>query len=122
MVCASGAGNHPAARRSADGRSRSRVRSASFDSRRLSFWHFAGVDLPPQSYSQPDVRLHFYERVLAGVQSLPGVRAAGWVSLPPLGGQGSVTGITLPGESRGAETPIANYRPASPDYFSAMGI
>ena len=82
----------------------------------------AGVDLPPQSYSQPDVRLHFYERVLAGVQSLPGVRAAGWVSLPPLGGQGSVTGITLPGESRGAETPIANYRPASPDYFSAMGI
>jgi predicted permease len=83
----------------------------------------AGVDLPPQSYSQPDVRLHFYERVLAGVHSLPGVRAAGWVSLPPLGGQGSVTGIALPGESRGrAETPIANYRPASPDYFSAMGI
>jgi putative ABC transport system permease protein len=83
----------------------------------------AGVDLPPQSYTKPDVRLSFYDRVLADVQSLPGVRAVGWVSIPPLGGEGSVTGITLPGESRGqAETPIANYRPVSPDYFSAMGI
>ena len=83
----------------------------------------ASVDLPPQSYSQPDVRLHFYDRVLAGVQSLPGVRATGWVSIPPLGGQGSVTGIRLPDEPQArTETPIANYRPVSPEYFSAMGI
>ena len=40
----------------------------------------AGVDLPPQSYSQPGVRLRFYDRVLAAVQSLPAVRAAGWVT------------------------------------------
>ena len=34
-----------------------------------------------------------------------------------------MTGIRLPGESRaGAETPVANYRPVSQDYFSAMGI
>jgi len=83
----------------------------------------ASVDLPPQSYSQPDARLRFYDGVLAGLQSFPGVRAAGWVSIPPLGGQGSVTGIRLPGESRaGAETPVANYRPVSQNYFSAMGI
>jgi predicted permease len=83
----------------------------------------AGVDLPPQSYSQPGVRLRFYDRVLAAVQSLPAVRAAGWVSIPPLGGEGSVTGISLPGERQSsAETPVANYRPVSADYFSAMGI
>ena len=83
----------------------------------------AGVHLPPQSYSQPDVRLHFYNRVLAGVQSLPGVRAAGWINIPPLGGQGSVTGIHLPDEPQArAEMPQANYRTVSPDYFSAMGI
>lgn len=83
----------------------------------------ASVDPPPQSYSQPDVRLHFYERVVAAAQALPGIRTLGWISNPPLGGEGSVTGITLPGESRGrAETPIANYRPVSTDYFSAMGI
>ncbi|HEY6946423.1 MAG TPA: ABC transporter permease, partial [Candidatus Acidoferrum sp.] len=83
----------------------------------------ASVDLPPQSYSQPDVRLHFYDRVLAGIHSLPEVRAGGWVSIPPLGGEGSVTGIRLPDEPQArTETPIANYRPTSPDYFSAMGI
>jgi putative ABC transport system permease protein len=83
----------------------------------------AGVDLPPQNYSQPADRLHFYDRVLAGLQSLPGIQAAGWVSIPPLGGEGSVTGINIPGAPQTqAETPIANYRPVSPDYFSAMGI
>jgi putative ABC transport system permease protein len=83
----------------------------------------ASVDLPPQSYSQAVTRLHFYDRVLADMQSLPGVRAAGWVSIPPLAGQGAVTGIRLPGERtpRG-EIPIANYRSVSLEYFSAMGI
>jgi len=83
----------------------------------------AGVDLPSRSYPLPADRLHFYDRVLAGLQSLPGIHAAGWVSIPPLAGEGSVTGITVPGApSTQAETPVANYRPVSPDYFSAMGI
>ena len=83
----------------------------------------ADVDLPPQSYSQLHDRLHFYDKVLVGVQSLPAIRASGWVSIPPLGGQGSVTGITIPGGPRQQEeTPVANYRPVSPGYFSAMGI
>ncbi len=82
-----------------------------------------GVDLPPQSYPQPADRLHFYDRVLAGLQSLPGIHAAGWVSIPPLGGEGSVTGINIPGAPQTqTETPVANYRPVSSDYFSAMGI
>lgn len=83
----------------------------------------AGIDLPPQTYSQGQDRLHFYDKILAGAQSLPGVRASGWVSMPPLSGEGSVTGISIPGgPQRREETPIANYRPVSPDYFSAMGI
>jgi putative ABC transport system permease protein len=83
----------------------------------------AGVDLPPQSYQESSVRLGFYDRVLAALQALPGARAVGWVSIPPLAGEGSVTGITIPGAPQGnAETPIANYRPVSASYFSAMGI
>ncbi|HEV2314196.1 MAG TPA: ABC transporter permease [Candidatus Acidoferrales bacterium] len=83
----------------------------------------AGVDLPPQGYDKPADRLRFYDEVLAGAQSLPGIRAVGWVSIPPLGGQGSVTGITVLGANQPkGETPEANYRPVSPDYFSAMGI
>lgn len=83
----------------------------------------ASVDLPPQSYAKPADRLRFYNELLAGAQSLPGVRNVGWISIPPLGGQGSVTGITLPGQQQShQETPVANYRPVSADYFSAMGI
>ncbi len=82
----------------------------------------AGVDLPAQSYPQPVARLRFCGRVLRELKNLPEVRAAGWVSIPPLAGQGSVTAITLPGTQPNAEQPIANYRSASPDYFSAMGI
>ena len=83
----------------------------------------AEVGLSPQNYSQRATRLEFYDRVLAGLRALPGVRAAGWVSIAPLGGQGSVTGINIPGAmQKGGETPMANYRSVSPDYFSAMGI
>jgi len=83
----------------------------------------ASVDLPPQSYAKPADRLRFYNELLAGAQSIPGIRDVGWVSIPPLGGQGSVTAITLPGQQQPhAETPEANYRPVSPDYFAAMGI
>lgn len=83
----------------------------------------AGVDLPAQSYQESSVRLGFYERVLAGLEALPGARAAGWVSIPPLAGEGSVTGISIPGAPwANVETPIANYRPVSQNYFSAMGI
>ncbi len=82
----------------------------------------AGVDLPAQSYPQPVARLRFCDRVLRELKNNPDVRAAGWVTIPPLAGQGSVTAVTLPGTQPNAEQPIANYRSASPDYFSAMGI
>lgn len=83
----------------------------------------ASVDLPQQGYDKPADRLRFYNEVLGGARALPGARSVGWVSIPPLGGQGSVTGITLPGANTpGSETPIANYRSVSSDYFAAMGI
>lgn len=82
----------------------------------------AGIDLPPQSYAKPADRLRFYNELLAGARSLPGIREVGWISIPPLAGQGSVTAITVPGVTKPHETPEANYRPVSPDYFAAMGI
>ncbi|MGB9465258.1 MAG: ABC transporter permease [Candidatus Acidiferrum sp.] len=83
----------------------------------------ADVSLPPQSYAEVPARTHFYEQVLAGVRSLPGVESAGWVTILPLEGQGSVTGIALPGEqSSSGERLHANYRAISPDYFRTMAI
>jgi len=83
----------------------------------------ADISLPPQSYSQVPAREHFYEQVLTDLRTLPGVQSAGWVTILPLEGQGSVTGISLPGEqSSSTEHMHANFRAVSPDYFSAMAI
>jgi len=83
----------------------------------------AEVDLPPQTYPSLPDRLQFYDRVLEAARVLPGVRDVGWVSMMPLSGQGSVTGIGLPGRQQvPEENPDANYRPVSSGYFRAMGI
>jgi predicted permease len=60
---------------------------------------------------------------LTSLRTLPGVQSAGWVTILPLEGQGSVTGISLPGEeSSSAEHLHANFRAVSADYFSTMAI
>jgi putative ABC transport system permease protein len=83
----------------------------------------ADVDLPEQSYPLPANRIEFYTRALDGIRALPGVRGAGWITLMPLTGQGSVNGIGLPGRLQSPEeNPHADYRPVSSGYFSAMGI
>ncbi|HEV2491621.1 MAG TPA: ABC transporter permease [Terriglobia bacterium] len=78
------------------------------------------VDLPPQGYGEPTARLHFYNSLLDRLRALPGVRAAGWVRLLPLEGETSVSGIDTP--PAGPWHFPANFRSASPDYFTAIGI
>jgi predicted permease len=80
----------------------------------------ARVDLPPQRYSQPAARLHFYNALRDRLRNLPGASAAGWVGELPLAGETHVTGIDVP--PGGGTPPPANFRVASPDYFAAMGI
>ena len=83
----------------------------------------ADVSLPPQTYSQVPAREHFYNEALVGIRTLPGVESAAWVTILPLEGQGSVTGIALPGaQLLPAERTHANYRAVSPDYFRTMAI
>jgi predicted permease len=81
----------------------------------------ADVDLPPNQYSSDAASLHFYNSALDHIRALTGVSATGWVSILPLHGEGSVTGIDVP-PGQQASQPIANYRAVSPDYVSAMGI
>ena len=81
------------------------------------------IDLPPVAYEKPAMREAFYERTLEGIRSLPGVRSAAWVSILPLEGHGSVSGINLSGHPLSPqESPMANYRAVSADYFQTMGI
>jgi len=83
----------------------------------------ADISLPPQSYTKPEQKYHFYDNVLARVYSLPGVRDAAWISKLPLQGQEQVSDITVPGRPvPKVQVPLANYRYVTPEYFQAMGI
>jgi putative ABC transport system permease protein len=81
------------------------------------------VDLPPVAYAKAAKREAFYSAALDGIRSLPGVSSVAWTSLLPLEGQGSVSGINLPGHQLPpGRAPIANYRAVSTSYFQTMSI
>lgn len=83
----------------------------------------ADVTLPPVAYKEASLREAFYREVLDQARRLPGVQSVGWVSMLPLEGVGSVSGVNLPGRSLPPEqAPIVNYRVVSPDYFTSVGI
>src|SRR3984893_4809211 len=81
----------------------------------------ADIQLPPQDYSQPAARVHFFDQVLSGARALPAVRSAAWVDTLPLGGEGTTSALRLP-EQKLAESAVANYRAVSVGYFETAGI
>ena len=69
-------------------------------------------------------QFQFFEQLTAGLQALPGVRAAGAISFLPLGGgqnRGSFVVEGDPPVAPGSE-PRAERRLVTPGYFAAMGI
>jgi predicted permease len=81
------------------------------------------VSLPDVKYEKPSQKTQFFEQLLARVRAMPGVRAAGFVTVVPGGGHFedntfSIEGRTLaPGEFLDAAD-----RGADPAYFQAMDI
>ena len=83
----------------------------------------AEIDLPPAAYKNLASREEFYSRALEDMRRLPGVNSVAWITILPLEGQGSVSGINLAANGLPPqEQPHANYRAVSPDYFRTMGI
>jgi predicted permease len=81
------------------------------------------VVAPTQQMAEP-ARAAFFDRLLARVDALPGVRAAGFVTRVPLrdgGWQGTVTIEDRP-DLAGEREPNALFRVISPGWFAAMGI
>lgn len=66
-------------------------------------------------------RLQVTDRVLSGLQSLPGVRSAALALKIPLRGGGDSFGITIDGKPWAAQT-FTYFRVVSADYFKTMGI
>jgi predicted permease len=85
--------------------------------------HVLAVDVVlPLRYERP-VRARVADRVLERVAALPGVTAAAWTHILPLGGQGTVNFVAAEGDRRPfTEQPTANYRYVSPGFFAALSI
>jgi predicted permease len=78
----------------------------------------------PESRAADSVRrTDFYDRVLAGVRSLPGVQAAAYTSGLPFVLYGGIAGIEIPGaEVRNRRDNGVSLRYVTPQFFAALGI
>ncbi|HWS54265.1 MAG TPA: ABC transporter permease [Pyrinomonadaceae bacterium] len=83
----------------------------------------ARTQLAPNRYGEHARRAAFYEDVLARVERLPGVEAAGYTTAVPLVWKGGANGLTLEGREEPPGTNWnANHRQVSPGYFRAIGL
>ena len=82
------------------------------------------VTLPEARYSTDHDATVFYRRAIENVKSIPGVDAAGFVSLLPLGGRGSSGCINIQDHPSdpSKKCPEADRRPVTSEYFRALGI
>jgi predicted permease len=81
--------------------------------------------LPQVSYTDRAAIVQFYEKLQPRLTALPGIQSVGLVSILPLAPKSiSFIHFTRPDQppAKREETPSANYRAVSPDYFRAMGI
>src|SRR4030095_1429168 len=68
-------------------------------------------------------RTDFYDRVVAGVQSLPGVQPAAYTRGLPMVLTGGIAGVEIPGaEVTNRRTNGVSLRYVSPQFFSVLGI
>jgi putative ABC transport system permease protein len=82
------------------------------------------ITLPDSKYKTPEQRMNFADRVLAKVQSLPGVTHAGYITPLPLGGSDWETGVNPEGRQMRFKNDylVSDIARVSPDYFAAMGV
>ena len=82
------------------------------------------LSLPPRSYADREALVRFYEALNDRLTAIPGLEAAGAVSLLPLSGLLSTMDIAFPDRPAPPpdEVPQAHFRVATPGYFAAAGI
>jgi predicted permease len=80
--------------------------------------------LPMPKYDATSKRVRFYDQVLGGIRSLPGVESAGFISFLPMSkNRGGVWTVAVDGEPRDpAHQDHASVRFATPDFLRTMGI
>ncbi len=90
---------------------------------RISHVLTAEVDLPGKKYSKVAQINGFYRDVLARIQALPGVVAAGAIMPLPLSGNGWQGSFYVEGTPppKPGQAPSSDYHMVTPGYFPAMG-
>ncbi|HEX5724090.1 MAG TPA: ABC transporter permease [Longimicrobiaceae bacterium] len=81
--------------------------------------------IPPVAVYDSDAKIAaFYDRLLARVAALPGVRAAGTVDILPMSGGFNGRGFQVEGRPAdpGGDGPSAETRAVTPGFFAALGI
>jgi predicted permease len=83
----------------------------------------ARVPVPYPRYANDTVVRLFYERLLDGVRSIPGVHSAGIADRVPLSPGNTQDNVIAEGHEPRAGEPVlvANVRSVTPDYFAAIG-
>jgi putative ABC transport system permease protein len=83
-----------------------------------------GIPLSPRKYTDEDQQAAFYTQLIERVSGLPGVEAAGAVSILPLGGGSFIDSLVIDGRTPypAGEEPTADWYSATPGYFKVMGI
>lgn len=83
----------------------------------------ADVQIPMEKYKTKEQRCGFHERVLARLESQPGVLSAAVITALPLTGETWIDMASLPGDTHAPlERPMVNMRFASAGYFRTMGV
>ena len=83
------------------------------------------LSLPQGTYADRPALVQYYEKLRARLAALPGIQNAGIVSILPLAPKSTSTiPFTRPDRppAKREDTPSANYRVVSPEYFRAMSI
>src|SRR5262245_8412431 len=79
--------------------------------------------LPVKRYESVSVRHQFFNRVLDGVQALPGIASAAYTTGLPLVDRGRIWVIRVPGsEELAPEQRVASLRFLTPRFFETLGI
>jgi putative ABC transport system permease protein len=87
----------------------------------------AQIVLSSARYREPEQRARFFQQLSEQARALPGVQAAGAISILPLGGGWSRTSIAIEGRAEMTNLapqsrPRIHPRTVTPDYFQALGI
>jgi putative ABC transport system permease protein len=84
----------------------------------------AAMNLPGSKYSKPEQQIAFYRQLEERLEAMPGVTAAGMVSVLPLSGNNTGEGLLIEGRPASglSDVPILYNRVVNTRYFQAMRI